>query len=93
MINTESMRKRSILLLLTCLWLAAPSRPAQDPATCGTYRDKGAEQLQVHRRAVQLRAERGERALAVAARSYDVGDVAVLEAPGPGSGHLRHVSR
>ncbi len=76
------MRKRSFLLLLTCLWLAAPSRPAQSPVTCGTYRDKGTEQLQVHRRAVQLRAERGERALAVAARSYDVGDIAVLEDAG-----------
>ncbi len=76
------MRKRSFLLLLTCLWLAAPSRPAQDPVTCGTYRDKGTEQLQLHRRAVQLRAERGERALAVAPRSYDAGDIAVLEDAG-----------
>jgi uncharacterized protein (TIGR03437 family) len=76
------MRKRFVLLLLTCLWLAAPSRPAQDPATCGTYRDKGTEQLQVHRRAVQLRAERGDRALAVAALAHDVGDIAVLEDAG-----------
>ena len=82
MMNTGLMRKRSFLLLLTCLWLAAPSRPAQDPVTCGTYRDKGTEQLQVHRRAVQLRAERGERALAGAARSYDAGDIAVLEDAG-----------
>jgi uncharacterized protein (TIGR03437 family) len=73
------MRRRSFLLLLTCLWLAAPSRPAQDSVGCGTYRDKGTEQLQVHRRAVQRLAER---ALAVAPRSYDAGDIAVLEDAG-----------
>jgi uncharacterized protein (TIGR03437 family) len=76
------MRKRSLFFLLTCLCLAAPSRPAQDSVTCGTYRDKGTEQLQVHRRAVRLRAAAGERALTVAPRSYDAGDIAVLEDAG-----------
>jgi uncharacterized protein (TIGR03437 family) len=73
------MRKRSFLLLYICLWLAAPSRPAQDTAGCGTYRDKGTEQLQVHRRAVQRLAERAQ---AAAPQSYDAGDVAVLEDAG-----------
>jgi hypothetical protein len=78
------MKNRSVLFVLVSLCLTETGYPRQDWVVCGTNRERGREEIHLHRQSVRSRAKLGLRTLetAPAAAGKDIGNIAVLEDSG-----------
>src|SRR5207248_2499985 len=68
-----------VILSLICL---QPGLARLDRSVCGTYRDRGQEELHLHRQARARRKGPVANAIVAPAASLDVGDIAILEDSG-----------
>src|SRR5512134_3499804 len=84
MVGTPPMKNRSLLFVLVSLFLTESGYPRQDLVVCGTNRERGREEIHLHRQSARFRAKLGLRTLETAppAAGKDIGNIAVLEDSG-----------
>ena len=71
--------KRFLTWVCSIAILVAPGAEAKlNPVVCGTYRDKGLEELHLHRQSMRVRSFRGISRMAASAAAADVGNIAIL---------------
>jgi uncharacterized protein (TIGR03437 family) len=74
-----SMKRYGLFFFLVSLIVTEPVLPRQDPAVCGTHREKRKEQAFLHRQALRFRSKSVVRALSPPAPAGDIGNIAIID--------------
>src|SRR4051812_12128306 len=70
---------RPVTLFLLALVNLTQAFARLEKSVCGTYRDRGPEEVHLHRRVNRQRGKSTARAAATAPAARDIGDIAILE--------------